>query len=74
MATAQNTYRPQEYTVIHPLHDLPEQKCTSSGLGRIKMTRAVRISLLLLRAYLVAIMLILAYQVMVLAGVFHGLK
>jgi hypothetical protein len=72
MATMHNTYEPQYFTVIHPLHDVPEQKCSSEGLGHIGMTRTVRISLGVLRAYLVAMTLMLGYHVLNLAGVFRG--
>jgi hypothetical protein len=50
---------------------VPEQKCSSEGLGRIRMTRAVRISLGVLRAYLVVMTLMLGYHVLDLAGVLH---
>ena len=53
---------------------VPEQKCSSEGLGQIAMTRPVRISLGILRAYLVAMTLMLGYHVLDLAGVFHTLK
>jgi hypothetical protein len=36
--------------VIHPLDDVEEQKVETSHLGSIRMTRAVRLSLLALRA------------------------
>lgn len=68
MATMQNSYEPQCFSVIHPLNDVPEQKCSSEGLGRIAMTRPVRISLGILRAYLIAMTLMLAYHVLELAG------
>ena len=71
MATVQTSYEPQYFSVVHPLNDLPEQKCSSEGLGRIRMTRAVRISLGVLRAYLVVMTLMLGYHVLDLAGVLH---
>ena len=71
MASAQNTYEPQHFSVIHPLNDLPEDKCSSKGLGRIRMTRPVRFSLGVLRAYLVVMTLMLGYHVLDLAGVLH---
>lgn len=74
MATMHNTYEPQYLKVIHPLDDVREQKCSSEGLGHIKMTLPVRVSLGVLRAYLVAMTLMLGYHVLYLAGVFHGLK
>jgi len=74
MATMQNSYEPQCFSVIHPLNDVPEKKCSSEGLGRIAMTRPVRISLGILRAYLIAMTLMLAYHVLDLAGVIRGLR
>jgi hypothetical protein len=71
MASVQNSYEHQHFSVIHPLHDLPEQKCSSEGLGRIRMTRPVRISLGVLRAYLVVMTLMLGYHVLDLAGALH---
>ena len=71
MATVQTSYEPQYFSVVHPLNDLPEQKCSSEGLGRIRMTRAVRISLGVLRAYLVVMTLMLGYHVLDLAGALH---
>jgi len=71
MASMQNTFEPQFFNVIHPLNDVPEQKCSSEGLGRIRMTRAVRISLGVLRAYLIVMSLMLGYHVLDLAGVLH---
>jgi hypothetical protein len=71
MASVQNTYQPQFFNVIHPLNDVPEQKCSTEGLGRIRMTRAVRISLGVLRAYLIVMSLMLGYHVLELAGVLH---
>ncbi len=68
MATAQNSYEQQTFSVIHPLDDVREQKCSSEGLGRIRMTRPVRISLAILRGYLVAMTLMLGYHVFDLSG------
>jgi hypothetical protein len=68
MASVQNSFEPQSFSVIHPLNDVPEQKCSCEGLGRIRMTSAVRISLGVLRAYLVVMTLMLGYHVLHLAG------
>jgi hypothetical protein len=57
------------YRVVHPLDDVIETKCSSEGLGRIRMTRAVRISLGVLRAYLAVMTLMLGYHVLDLAGI-----
>jgi hypothetical protein len=70
MASVQNSYESQCFSVVHPLHDVPEQKCSSRGLGRIAMTPAVRISLTVLRGYLILMTLMLGYHVLELAGSF----
>jgi hypothetical protein len=74
MASAPSTYEPQCFNVIHPLHDVPEQKCSSEGLGHIAMTPAVRISLTVLRGYLILMTLMLGYHVLDLAGVLHAIR
>lgn len=74
MATMHNTFPPPSIRVIHPLDDVQEQKCSSEGLGPIAMTRTVRISLGVLRAYLIAMTIVLGYHVLVLAGAVHGVK
>jgi hypothetical protein len=74
MATMQSSYEPQYFSVVHPLNDAPEHKCSSEGLGRIAMTRPVRISLGVLRAYLIVMTVMLAYHVLDLAGVFHAIR
>lgn len=73
MATAQNSYNPQYFRVVHPLHDQPEPKCESEGLGPIEMTSAVRISLGVLRGYLFLMSGMLLYHVLDLDGVIHRL-
>jgi hypothetical protein len=74
MATMQNSYDPESFHVIHPLNDVPEQKCSSEGLGHIAMTPAVRISLTVLRGYLIVMTLMLGYQVLDLAGAIHSIR
>ena len=74
MASIQNSFSPEYLRVIHPLDDAPEAKCSTTGLGRIVMTPAVRVSLTALRAYLVLMTLMLAYHVLDLAGVLHRLR
>ena len=74
MATMHSLYESQYLKVVHPLDDVREQKCSSEGLGRIRMTLPVRISLGALRAYLIAMTLMLGYHVLDLAGLFHRLK
>ncbi len=62
------------FRVIHPLNDIAEQKCSTEGLGKIRMTRAVRVSLGLLRAYLIVMTLMLGYHVLDLAGFLHKVR
>lgn len=74
MATMGFTPEINGFRVVHPLDDVAEQKCSSSGLGRIRMTRAVRVSLGVLRAYLVVMTLMLGYHVLDLAGVLDKIR
>lgn len=74
MATMQNSYSSECFRVVHPLHDEPEAKCKSEGLGPIEITPPVRFSLIVLRAYLLAMAGMLFYHVLDLAGFFHRLK
>jgi hypothetical protein len=74
MATMGFTPEINEFRVVHPLDDVAEQKCSSSGLGRIRMTRAARISLGVLRGYLIVMTLMLGYHVLDLAGVLHKIR
>jgi hypothetical protein len=74
MATMGFTPEIDEFRVVHPLDDIAEQKCSSIGLGKIPMTRAVRISLGVLRAYLIVMTLMLGYHVLDLAGVLHRIR
>jgi hypothetical protein len=66
----ENTIDERAFLVVHPLDDVPEQKVDTKHLGPMRMTRAVRISLLALRGYLVLMMLLLLYHVLGLAGLF----
>jgi|HubBroStandDraft_4_1064222.scaffolds.fasta_scaffold673276_2 hypothetical protein len=74
MATMGMTPEMNGFRVVHPLDDVAETKCSTEGLGRIRMTRVVRISLGVLRAYLIAMTLMLGYHVLDLAGVVKHLK
>lgn len=55
------------YRVVHPLDDVAEQKVDSTHLGRMRLTPAVRYSLLALRAYMVLMMAMVFYYVVHLA-------
>ena len=74
MATLHVAPNMDEFRVIHPLDDVQEQKCSTEGLGTIKMTRAVRISLGVLRAYLILMTLMLGYHVVDLSGLLHRVR
>jgi hypothetical protein len=74
MATMNVLPNVNEFRVVHPLDDIREQKRSSEGLGKIRMTLPVRISLGVLRAYLIAMTLMLGYHVLDLAGVFHNIR
>jgi hypothetical protein len=63
-----NTIDEREFLVIHPLDDVVEQKVETKHLGPMRMTPAVRISLLALRGYIMLMMLLLLYHVLGLAG------
>ena len=71
MATLNVTPNMDGFRVVHPLDDIAEQKCSSEGLGKIRMTRAVRVSLGFLRAYLILMTLMLGYHVVDLSGLLH---
>jgi hypothetical protein len=74
MATLDVTATVTEFRVLHPLDDVAETKCSSQGLGRIRMTRTVRVSLGILRGYLIVMTLMLGYHVLDLAGVLSRLR
>ena len=74
MATLNVTPTVNSFRVIHPLDDVVEQKCSTEGLGKIKMTRAVRISLGVLRSYLILMTLMLGYHVVDLSGLVHKVR
>ena len=50
------------YVVVHPLDDRPEEKVDTSSLGRMPMTRAVKLSLLTLRAYLLVMLALVLFR------------
>jgi len=58
------------FVVVHPLDDVPEVKVDTENLGPMRMTLAVRLSLLSLRGYLALMMLLVFYHVLDLAGLF----
>nr|AOS95191.1 hypothetical protein [uncultured bacterium] len=71
MATMRVSPGMKGFRVIHPLDDVAEQKCSTEGLGKIRMTRTVHVSLGALRAYLILMTLMLGYHVLDLSGLLH---
>lgn len=49
---------------VHPLDDVREQKLYRPELGRMHMTRGVRVSLLLLQGYLGSMLVLVAVRVL----------
>ena len=74
MATMGFTPEINGFRVVHPLDDVAEQKCSTVGLGKIRMTRAVRVSLGVLRGYLILMTLMLGYHVLDLSGLLHKVR
>ncbi len=60
----------QFYQVVHPLDDVPEEKCSPEKLGPIHMTPTVKLSLLALRGYLILIVMLVFFSVLHQAGLF----
>ena len=65
-----DTFDENEFLVIHPLDDVPEEKVDTKQLGPMRMTLAARLSLLALRGYLMLMMLLVLYHALDLAGLF----
>jgi len=55
----------EQYTVIHPLDDVREQKIDISRLGPMKLTRPARAALMALRAYFILMLMLVIYHVVV---------
>jgi len=62
MIALKNDRVTDEFVVIHPLFDEPELKRTGEDLGRMQMSKSVRISLLMLRGYLILMSLMLLFH------------
>lgn len=61
--TSSATLHPEGILIVHPLDRPAEAKIDLSTLGRMPMTRAVRFSLMALRAYLILMSLLVAWNV-----------
>jgi hypothetical protein len=71
MAAIIKSKNDQVFYVVHPLFDEPEEKINPETLGPMKMTSAVKYSLLALRFYLILMLILAVYRVLVMAGVIH---
>ena len=60
--------RSNREAVVHPLDDVPEEKLFRADLGRMPLTRSVKVSLLLLQAHLALMLGLIAWRLMALAG------
>ncbi len=60
MSTA--TLGKKNFRVVHPLDDEPETKLYRADLGRMRMTRRVRVSLYLLQGYLACMVALLGWR------------
>jgi hypothetical protein len=56
--------------VVHPLDDVAEEKIDVSSLKPIKITGAVKLSLMALRGYLILMAFLVLYHVAVAVGMF----
>jgi hypothetical protein len=61
--------RSRAATVIHPLDDAPEEKLFRADLGRMPLTRPVKLALLALQAHLALMLGLIAWRLLSLAGV-----
>jgi hypothetical protein len=55
----------EQFTVIHPLDDVREQKIDLSRLGPMPLTRTVRFSLMALRGYFILMLMLVVYHLVV---------
>ena len=59
------------YSVVHPLFDEPEKKLDPNSVGKMEMTKSVRYSLIMLRAYMIFMIILAFYRTSVMAGILH---
>ena len=63
-----DTTLPPRFRVIHPLDDVPEPKLYSADLGRMPLTRRVKLPLWLLQAHIGLMLLLLGWRALTLSG------
>lgn len=70
----ENDAQVKRFVVIHPLDDAPEEKLNTTGVGPMRMTASVKLSLIALRGYLLLMTILLLYHVLDLSGLFQHWK
>ena len=58
-----------DYIIVHPIFDEPEEKVDVDAAGPMKMTKSVKISLITLRTYLIIMMILSLYRVLVMSNI-----
>ncbi len=76
MATSVKSNNNSVLYAVHPLDDVPEEKCSVEGKGLLHMSRSVKASLVTLRIYLLLILALSVYRLVDLLGLFghHATK
>ena len=59
-----------QFVVVHPLHDVSEQKLDTSKLGAMPLGRSAKFALVVLRGYLLLMIALVVYHALELAGAF----
>lgn len=57
------------YIIVHPIFDEPEEKVDVDAAGPMKMTKIVKFSLLTLRTYLIIMMILSLYRILVVSKI-----
>ncbi|HKS71837.1 MAG TPA: hypothetical protein VJQ82_01495 [Terriglobales bacterium] len=70
----ENERQAKSFIVIHPLDDTPEEKLNTTGMGPMRMTTSVKLSLIALRGYLLLVTILLLYHVLDLSGLLRHWK
>lgn len=66
--------RANSFIVVHPLDDVAEEKVNTAGVGPLRLTTSVKLSLMALRGYLILMTFLLLYHVMDLSGLLRHWK
>lgn len=63
-----STYSSNSFVIVHPIYDVPEEKCDVDKVGKMKLSKGGRLSLLVLRFYLIGMLALAIYRTLVLAN------